>query len=164
MSQSAKCDACEESATVHLVTDGGKHEVHLCRSCAEKRHVVAAATTTSLNGIASSIALAGPLADLVRGECPDCGIKFMQFRRLGRLGCPNDYTVFRLGLIPLLDRVQAAVQHRGKRPRHTRIPAEAFRELRQLRRQLRLAVSSDDFDEARRLKDVIRAKAGCYGS
>ena len=28
--------------------------------------------------------------------CPHCGIKFMEFRAQGRLGCPHDYEVFRV--------------------------------------------------------------------
>jgi hypothetical protein len=29
--------------------------------------------------------------------CPDCGIKFMEFRAGGQLGCPQDYRVFSAG-------------------------------------------------------------------
>ena len=38
--------------------------------------------------------LVGELAELT---CPDCGIKFMEFRAGGRLGCPQDYWVFAAG-------------------------------------------------------------------
>ena len=44
----------------------------------------------------------GQLTDeLARLTCPVCGIKYMEFRAEGRLGCPHDYTVFRAGLEPL---------------------------------------------------------------
>ena len=49
--------------------------------------------------------LAGELAEMV---CPDCGIKYMEFRAGGRLGCPLDYWVFSKGLTPLLQRFHGA--------------------------------------------------------
>jgi len=51
--------------------------------------------------------LVGELAELA---CPDCGIKFMEFRAEGRLGCPQDYRVFGRGLLPLLQRVHGATR------------------------------------------------------
>ena len=27
-------------------------------------------------------------------SCPSCGITFQEFRKQGRLGCPNDYIAF----------------------------------------------------------------------
>ena len=55
--------------------------------------------------------LVGELAELT---CPDCGIKFMEFRAGGRLGCPQDYWVFATGLLPLLQRFHGATRHVGK--------------------------------------------------
>ena len=70
--------------------------------------------------------LCGQLTDeLARLTCPACGIKYMEFRSEGRLGCPHDYQVFRTGLEPLLNKIHRADRHVGKRPRRpwtTRAP------------------------------------------
>lgn len=102
-------------------------------------------------------------AESSTGECPDCGTKYMEFRKQGRLGCPNDYVVFRNGLLPLLDRVHRATHHTGKRPRGMRGALEDWAPLRKLRHQLRLAVRAENYGEAQRLRDLIREKEGEYG-
>src|SRR5437660_247160 len=56
--------------------------------------------------------------ELARLTCPHCGIKYMEFRGEGRLGCPHDYAVFRAGLEPILRRVHRATAHVGKSPPH----------------------------------------------
>ncbi len=63
--------------------------------------------------------LVGELAELA---CPDCGVRFMEFRTSGRFGCPSDYQVFVQGLLPLLGRSQPATRHVGKSPRRSTIP------------------------------------------
>ena len=95
--------------------------------------------------------LAGELAELT---CPDCGIKFMEFRGTGRLGCPTDYQGFTQGLLPLLQRIHGATRHIGKVAK--RRPAAEFR-LR-LRTLLREAIAREDYEEAARLRDRLRAK------
>jgi len=37
---------------------------------------------------------------LGQAECPECGIKFVEFRNTGRLGCPHDYEVLPRGADP----------------------------------------------------------------
>src|SRR5690606_12734158 len=95
--------------------------------------------------------------DLAKLQCPDCGLSYMEFRKQGRLGCPNDYLVFRDGLIPLLDRIHRGTHHTGKQPTHScRVekPDERYR----LRCQLRKAVREEDFEQAATIRDLIRER------
>jgi protein arginine kinase activator len=82
----------------------------------------------------------------------------MEFRNSGRLGCPHDYAVFRAGLAPLLERIHRAGRHRGKSPR--RRPPDPARqaELVDLRRRLRAAVEAEAYEDAVRLRDLLRQK------
>ena len=94
-----KCQSCANPATVHLTTieDGQKKELHLCQACAES-HQFLQQQELNLPAILQSLIgqHVGPLADeLARLACPACGIRYMEFRAAGRLGCPHDYTVFR---------------------------------------------------------------------
>jgi protein arginine kinase activator len=156
-----KCQYCSNPATVHLtdIVNKQKHELHLCQACAEKQQLV---KKKELNLPAILETLIGqhvPMTDrLARLTCPACGIKYMQFRAEGRLGCPHDYEAFRLGLEPLLQRIHRAVRHVGKSPRH-RLRNESLQaELVELRQRLRAAVECEDYEEAAHLRDTIRNK------
>ncbi|MDB5352716.1 MAG: uncharacterized protein JWN86_3963 [Planctomycetota bacterium] len=95
------------------------------------------------------------VGDLARRVCPLCGMKFMEFRISGRLGCPNDYLAFDHGLLPLLRRSHDGVtRHVGKTPR--RLPSPEATESLRLRAQLRQAVACEDYEEAARLRDRLR--------
>jgi protein arginine kinase activator len=157
-----KCQACANPASVHLteIVDGQKKELHLCQSCAEKQHLL---TAQELNLPAILQTLigqhVGTLTDeLARLTCPACGIKYMEFRAEGRLGCPHDYEVFRRGLEPILERIHRSTRHVGKCPRHAGPDAARQAEIVELRRQLRHAIDTEAYEEAARLRDVLRHK------
>jgi protein arginine kinase activator len=156
-----KCQLCSKPATVHVtnLVNGKKHVTHLCQACAEQQQLL---KQDELNLPALLQALIGQTVgqlsdDLARLTCPACGIKYMEFRNSGRLGCPNDYAVFRAGLAPLLDRIHRAARHVGKSPRRCRSTAQQA-ELVELRRRLRVAVETEAYEEAARLRDLLRQK------
>lgn len=157
-----KCQYCANPATVHLtdIINKQKRELHLCQQCAEQKQLV---KTKELNLPAILQTLisqhVGPLSDeLSRLTCPHCGIKYMEFRAAGRLGCPHDYEVFRKGLEPLLQRIHRSAKHLGKSPRRPQPSASVVAELVELRGKLRNAVESEAYEEAARLRDLIRQK------
>ncbi|MBY0588941.1 UvrB/UvrC motif-containing protein [bacterium] len=102
--------------------------------------------------------------DLAELRCPDCGTTFLDFRRTGKLGCPYDYVVFRDGLIPLLDRVQRSQHHTGKKPLRASEVVEAHSPVRALRFQLRQAIESEEYQQAAKIRDLIRAREKQNGS
>lgn len=157
-----KCQACSKPATVHLtdLVNGKKKETHLCQECAEQQQLV---KQHDLNLPAILEALlgqhVGPLPDeLARLTCPACGIKYMEFRAKGRLGCPHDYSVFQAPLEPVLLRIHRADRHQGKAPRRGRLSAEAQAERLELRRQLQAAIESENYEQAAQLRNVLREK------
>jgi protein arginine kinase activator len=155
-----KCQSCSSPATVHLtdIVDGQKKELHLCQSCAEKQQLL---TPQGLDLPAILQTLigqhVGALTDeLARLTCPACGIKYMEFRAEGRLGCPNDYEVFRRGLEPILERIHRSTRHVGKSPRHGAVSSGRQRNLMELRQKLRQAIESENYEDAAHLRDLIR--------
>jgi protein arginine kinase activator len=157
-----KCQSCPNPATVHLtdITNGHKKELHLCQQCAEKQQLF---TKQEINLPAILQTLFGqhvgqPSDELARLSCPACGIKYMEFRAEGRLGCPNDYVVFRKGLEPLLQRIHRSVKHAGKAPRRQAQGPAAAAELLELRTRLQQAVQAEAYEEAARLRDLLRQK------
>jgi protein arginine kinase activator len=158
-----QCQVCSANpATVHLtdIVKGHKKEHHLCQGCAEKQQLIQQ-QELNLPAILQTLIgqHIGQLTDeLARLTCPACGIKYMEFRAEGRLGCPHDYEVFRTPLEPLLERIHRSRKHVGKTPR--RVPARIAREanILELRSQLRTAVESEAYEEAARLRDLLRQK------
>src|SRR5262245_41705267 len=113
-----KCQQCGEPATVHQTTlvGGHKQELHLCRDCAEERQLIQN-KELSLPAIVQSLIgqhIGPEMDELSRLACPVCGIRYMEFRSEGRLGCPNDYTIFTAGLDGLLYRIHRGTRHAGK--------------------------------------------------
>ena len=161
-----KCQLCSNPATVHLtdIVDSHKKELHLCQSCAEKQQLLKK-QELNLPAILQNLIgqHLGPQTDeLSRLTCPACGIKYMEFRAQGRLGCPHDYLVFRDGLAPLLQRIHRSDRHLGKVPHRSALPAEQQAELVELRSRLQIAIDREAFEEAARLRDMLRRK-GCHG-
>jgi protein arginine kinase activator len=157
-----KCQFCSNPATVHLtdIVDLKKKELHLCQGCAEAHHLVKQ-QDLNLPAILKSLIgqHLGPQTDeLARLTCPACGIKYMEFRAQGRLGCPHDYVVFRTGLAPLLQRIHRSGRHAGKTPRRSVLPPGRQAELVELRRRLQAAVEAELYEEAARLRDLLRKK------
>ena len=158
-----KCQVCGSNpATVHLtdIVQGKKKETHLCQSCAEGQQLVQH-QELNLPAILQTLIgqHVGPQSDeLARLVCPACWIRYMEFRARGRLGCPHDYAVFRAGLEPLLQRIHRAARHLGKAPRRVAPGPEARAEVVELRRRLGAAVAAEAYEEAARLRDLLRKK------
>jgi protein arginine kinase activator len=155
------CQHCQDEATVHLTetVEGQRRELHLCVACAREAGVTLpeAAPILALDAVIQSLIvtnvgeLVGELAGLT---CPDCGLKFMEFRARGRLGCPNDYRVFARGLLPLVSRAHGATRHVGKVARRRSAAGDRLR----LRTQLRDAIAREDYEQAARIRDLLRHK------
>lgn len=157
-----KCQFCDNSATVHLtdIVNGVKKETHLCQGCAEKQQIIKH-QELNLSAILQSVIgqHIGPLTDeLARLTCPACGIKYMEFKAGGRLGCPHDYEVFQEALDPLLKRIHRANRHVGKVPPRAMAQASRQAEMMDLRQSLRRAVEAEAYEEAARLRDLIKHK------
>lgn len=156
-----KCQSCSNPAVIHLtdIVNGQKKEIHLCQACAEAQGLEKKGEL-NLPAIVQTLigqSLGRVPDELARLTCPACGIKYMEFRSQGRLGCPHDYLVFRAGLTPLLKQYHRGTKHVGKSPRHGSNPA-ILAELVELRKRLKSAVDGEDYEEAARLRDSIREK------
>lgn len=155
-----KCQKCHNPATLHItevLSDEQFEELHLCEQCANK-YLYEPQHKPALSKGSASEALTGESDEgpFNQHECPLCGIKFVEFRNTGRLGCPNDYHEFREELTPLLENIHGETRHCGKTPRRQPQSKQTQSELIQLRNKLKLAVGKEDYEEAARLRDRIR--------
>jgi protein arginine kinase activator len=156
-----KCQKCTKAATLHItevVSEDQFEELHLCEECANK--YLYEPQQKGLPGQKGGDAGLGEEGDeaaaLNQRSCPNCGIKFVEFRNSGRLGCPHDYEEFREELVPLLESIHGETKHNGKTPRRLPQNKQTQSELIQLRKQLQHAVNKEAYEEAARLRDRIR--------
>jgi protein arginine kinase activator len=153
-----KCQKCHNPATLHITEVLGENqfeELHLCEQCANK-YLYEPQQKGGAGKGALTEAREGDEGLFNQNECPHCGIKFVEFRNTGRLGCPQDYQVFRDELLPLLENIHGEVRHCGKMPRRLPQAKERATELIQLRNRLKLAVNKEDYEEAAKIRDQIK--------
>lgn len=154
-----KCMFCQNVATVHLtnIVNQLGWEAHLCEDCARERNLLGEAPGPPINLQALVQLLATPLLTPrpdAPAACPACGLTYAAFKAEGRLGCRHDYEAFRSVLEPLLERVHRATVHQGKFP----VAAQRFAELEDLQTRMKVAVAAEDYEQAARLRDLIRQK------
>lgn len=150
------CQKCHKNhATFHLtVIEKGVRELHLCEECARKAGV-------GMQVNFSIVDLQSPPAEEKTAKsspvrCPGCGLTYSEFKSKGRLGCANDYEVFRGELLRLLERVHGATEHVGKAPRTADAHIRLENELLRLKRDLESMVRSENFEKAAEIRDRIR--------
>lgn len=155
-----KCQKCPKAATLHItevLTDDQFEELHLCEECAHKYlYEPQQKGQGSKAGESGQAEESDEVGSLNQRECPVCGIKFVEFRNSGRLGCPHDYQEFRDELTPLLENIHGETRHCGKTPRRLPQSKQTQSELIQLRKQLHQAVTKEAYEEAARIRDRIR--------
>lgn len=159
------CEQCgKRPATVHItqVINGVMNEKHLCEECAEAQGQLSfmmQPTFTFHNLLAGLFEPGKEFAGLVRprNRCPNCGLTFADFRRLGHLGCDQCYDTFDMELENLIRRIHGSTTHTGKVPMNRRHgTAYKQRELERLREALQEAVAKEEYEKAADLRDQIR--------
>jgi protein arginine kinase activator len=156
-----KCQICKDNiATIHLteIEDGETKEVHLCESCYqnEKKNVFiepAQSVNELISDLAASIDQAGLRNEGTR--CPVCSASYADFQKKGLFGCPNDYTVFRDSVYPLLEKIHGSSEHKGKIPKSAIHRQSSPEQLIVLRRELDEAISNERYEKAAELRDEI---------
>ena len=158
------CDICNKNpATVHLteIVDDQMSELHLCEECARKK----SSQMESQFGL--SDLLAG-LADFEKPseekelsalKCPNCGLTYKDFKKVGRLGCGECYSAFKKFLTPLLKRIHGSGAHCGKCPVKIsagKPPRKKTPDLQELRCRLQKAVEDEAYEEAAKIRDQIK--------
>jgi len=168
------CERCKNmEATIHLseVIQNMKSEVHLCESCARE---------VGLNTKISNFTLSLPemltflnvdeVADYKDGRhCQTCGSDFLEYKRDGKLGCPECYNNLAEFLVPVLAGFHGEKRHIGKFPVYnpeSDFAGEIFKsekdetgitsDAAQLKSQLESAVDEERYEEAAVLRDKIR--------
>lgn len=167
------CHMCgQREATTHVLEliNGERKSVWLCNICAsgradntgEEPGLPHLGNVGSHSGESASLAsFLGQVADTGGGPsrvaaCPECGYEIKAFQDTNRLGCPKCYAHFRTQVLPILARYHRHASHLGKVPRQAGGLASQQGEITRLRVSLEKSIRSEDYEEAARLRDVMR--------
>ncbi len=155
MANSLKCNLCEKLASVHLtqILNNKIHKVDLCETCAQAKGV------TDPNGFSlADLLVKNPFeGDTPSGQlkCPTCGFGQNDFRKLGRLGCPDCYKVFESLLTPVLQNMHKGTAHKGKVPERALQRRSVREQLEALEEEIDSAVKSERYEDAAKIRDQI---------
>ena len=153
------CEECKKNpaSVVITVTAGGEVTTrHLCQECMQE--MKSSFAHGDVQGFLSSL-----LSILSSGEkaptrtCSGCGLPYEEFQHTGKLGCAQCYQDFADELRPLLARIHGRSQHVGRSPAKPHQEAQWQQQIDELRMRMEQAVVIENFEEAARLRDEIRA-------
>ena len=136
-------------------------KVDLCEECAKTKGVndpQGFSLADLLLGLGASheIEQAGGGAEL---KCPRCGFTQADFKKAGRLGCPECYETFAEPLGGLLKTMHKGTRHVGKVPQSLRQTRDLSERLSTLQKRLTKAIAEEDFEKAAVLRDEIKQAA-----
>lgn len=155
------CDICKKNpATVHLteIIDNQMNELHLCEECAHQKSIQME-QQFGLSDLLAGLAEYGKSTketEAVSLKCPNCGLTYAQFKKIGRLGCGDCYTAFKKYLGPLLKRIHGSSMHFGKSPMKGPKISKKRLDSQELRQKLQKAIDAEEFEEAAKIRDQIK--------
>src|ERR1700752_367112 len=155
------CCVCKEKeATVHYTQIAGDkiQKVDLCEGCAKSKGVndpTGFSLADLLLGLGASqeIEQAGGGTEV---KCARCEFTQADFKKAGRLGCPECYKTFSEALEGLLKTMHKGTRHVGKVPESLRQSRDLSDRLKMLQKKLTKAIEDEDFEGAALLRDEIK--------
>ena len=149
------CDNCKKNqAAVYIqeMTNGDKTEVNLCYKCSLDIH-----SPMFLNDILKGVFHNNTdEKNTTMIACPKCQITLSEFRKIGKLGCDQCYTTFKKEISAILKNIQWGVAHRGKIPKKNSADLLVKKEVQKLRKAQATAIEQEEYEEAARIRDLIK--------
>jgi protein arginine kinase activator len=157
------CQNCKiRPAKVHFteIVNDNMVAMNLCLECAEEKGIDV--NKTGSYGLGDLVA--GLIDDTVDSEaeriskvrCPSCGYEYSDFKKIGRLGCPECYDAFEAQLVQVLRHVHGSTQHAGKKATQVGERAALRERMTTLREELSEAIRTEDYERAATIRDEIR--------
>jgi protein arginine kinase activator len=157
-----KCEICGlKDAVIHIrqIQKDLVHELHICEECAQEKGLMREEDSelpiaNLLSGLLEGKDLTG--AGEVKEACPKCGMKASEFRKQGKLGCPECFHAFEKDVRAIVSQMAARPRHTGKTPHAASGEQAAAVKSDGLREELREAVEREEYELAARLRDRLR--------
>ncbi|MSU41050.1 MAG: excinuclease ABC subunit B [Pedosphaera sp.] len=155
-----KCCQCDKEATVHLteIIEGQMKKIDLCEECAKEKGVTDPAGF-GLADLLLGLGASQQIEDAAAGgqlSCGACGFTHTDFKKAGRLGCPDCYETFSEALEGMIKQMHKGTQHHGKVPRALRKAKDLSKQRTSLQERLTRAVGEENYELAAQLRDQIK--------
>lgn len=165
------CDKCHKrEAKIYCteIIDGIKKEQYLCEQCAAEYASFQMNGEASRKDMPAGSLLSGLLEKGYSNEekmdgmprCEGCGMSYSEFLKTGKFGCPKCYGTFGKVFDKSLKQIQGSDTHHGKIPKGFVTSADraidSISEIDKLTLKLQYAIEKEEFEEAARLRDIIR--------
>ncbi len=174
------CEKCRQrEATVHkqVIINGVAHSEHLCAECAAKarggRDPFASFFHNALfgdgffgqpftNWLEPFFGFGGQAIQQTEnnegvGVCPSCGMSWDEFQRNGFLGCNDCYEHFKEALPPLMQELHNGTTAQTISKTTNAASAAPMSAKEHLEQEMARAIEAENFEEAARLRDAIKA-------
>ncbi len=164
-----QCCVCKEKpATVHLTQIVGEkmQKLDMCEDCAKTKGIndpTSFAMADLMLGLGASQELDAAAAG-AQLKCPRCGFSQADFKKSGRLGCPECYRTFAEGLSGLLKTMHKGTRHVGKSPEALRKTRDDGDRLIALEIKLKKAIAAENYELCTKLHAEIQSLSGATTS
>ncbi len=157
------CEECgknQATVSITVTTGNGTNTRRLCPECMKKMefNLVKGDIQSFLSSVLSVLG-SEKKTEKPSIVCSACGLSFAEYEHTGRLGCAQCYRDFAEQLKPSLQKIHGRTQHAGRKPK-SYVPdpqQERSQRISELRKQMDDAVAAENFEEAARLRDELRA-------
>ena len=154
-----KCDKCGNPSVYHstLIVNGVSQKTNLCRDCAIKEGVFNQGNSL-FDDMFNSFADVLGFEQVENIVCPVCKTSLREFKSTGKLGCPNCYEMFREEISSALKRIAPFETHKQDTIKVKQVKSEKLSKedkIKQLREEMRVAVSEERYEDAAKIKKQI---------
>lgn len=154
------CDRCkskEAHVFIERTINGKQEKFALCGDCAANmdKELPFTIDLGSFFAGLSQFSDAMP-AKVEKQVCSHCGMGFDYFEKNGRLGCAHCYDEFKDQLLPIIKRIHGSHQHFEDTEESEQERKEKLL-VQELKQKLSEAVLAENYEEAARLRDEIKA-------
>ena len=153
-----KCERCPNEASFFYneTVNGKSGSLALCADCAAKAGFFTAGAAKSLENDLYSVLFQKKQFPTAKA-CPACGATWAMIAESGAVGCPDCYNAFREELALSIRRMHGNTRHVGRAPARLKAKREKADRVAELRAELKAAIETENFEQAAKLRDAIRA-------
>jgi len=141
------------------VTEGKLRKFVLCEACAQKKGITNVDDLLMggdmLGNSPPQTKIQDLVAELNQEDCNACGFTLDDFRKVGRLGCPECYHVFSREIEERLPSMHKGGVHKGYLPEGVAMKQALKSELACLADKLESAIGDERFEDAAMIRDQI---------
>ena len=134
-------------------------ELHLCEQCAKKLGYIANDShSIDFNDMLSNF-FTFPVVKtktVPTVKCTSCGETYDEFKKTGKLGCPDCYGVFSDTLETVLGNIQSSLLHKGKIPGDRGEEIAKTKKINSLKDELKKCILEEKYEKAAELRDIIK--------